>query len=1004
MKIIFLLRITTITLILSLLVGFSEIELFNFLNNADHVVSDISFRNTSDRQMFSDSTVVTQSYILELPLLFIPNYGQLNQQVTYYAQTGGYSLWFTSDGMTIDQGDNPIRLEFVNANSNPDIRATKPRLGMVNYLIGNAPEKWRTNIPTYGAVTYHNLWPGISLTYDGGVEVNRQLPLLKSTFTLAPHADLTQIRLNYPTADSLTIDEFGNLIIRSGEIEIHEKSPIAWQETPNGQTTVPVTYQVLDDGKTYTFALPEGYDPAYPLVIDPATLIYSTYLGGEGGENALAIDIDNEGNIYMTGFTNSVDFPEVKSLLTHQDGSHSVFVTKVAADGQTLIYSVYFGGSENEVARGIVVDEVGQAIVTGVTKSKNFPGVSSLQGFGGGERDAFIAKLSATGDRFIYSTYLGGSNDDYGNDIALDHAGNIYVTGYTTSIDFLSDKKLLYPGNIITNSTSTSISDSNVYVVKLTEEGKMVYGTHFGGSQDDESWSVSTDSDNNVYLTGSTKSTDFPTANPLQSKHAGGAHDAFVVKLAKDGNTLVYSTYLGGSEDDYGTEIVADSGGNAYLTGYTLSLDFPIANALQPKNGGALDAFVAKIEKDDQTLAYSTYLGGENDEIASSLVIDEGGYAYIVGRTESDDFPTANSFQSTRNNLMDIFLTKLNPTGNEIKYSTYLGGSAVDASWDIALNSEGHAYLTGQTWSDDFPTKKPYQSESSNIGTREAFIAVVADSPNSGPFPKDQPLPSWLIVLLIVVFGVVVGIFVLWYRRQSTSSTDDKAMPEKNKISNGNISPSSESLVPTIQPNEETQVPQDETPPEKDSSSVTRILVLAANPKDTTRLRLDEEIREIKEGLKRAKNRHQFQMEPRLAARPRDIQRAMLEVKPNLVHFSGHGTGKKGLVFEDETGKKKLVSTKALVELFKLFSGDLECVILNGCYTKHQAEAIVEHIDYVVGTSKTIKDRAAIEFAIGFYDALGNGEPIEFSFQFARSAILLSGAPGDLTPIILKKA
>jgi CHAT domain len=182
-----------------------------------------------------------------------------------------------------------------------------------------------------------------------------------------------------------------------------------------------------------------------------------------------------------------------------------------------------------------------------------------------------------------------------------------------------------------------------------------------------------------------------------------------------------------------------------------------------------------------------------------------------------------------------------------------------------------------------------------------------------------------------------------------------------------------------------------------------KILILSANPKGTTPLRLDEEVREIYAGLKQAKNRDQFVLEQRWAVQPRDIQRAMLDINPSIIHFCGHGTGDEGLVFEDETGSAKLVNGEALAGLFELFALQIECVVLNGCYSEVQANAISQHINYVIGMGKAIGDRAAIEFAVGFYDALGAGQSVEFAYKFGCAAIRLAGIPEQLTPILKKK-
>ncbi|MEH2083396.1 MAG: CHAT domain-containing protein [Nostoc sp.] len=209
----------------------------------------------------------------------------------------------------------------------------------------------------------------------------------------------------------------------------------------------------------------------------------------------------------------------------------------------------------------------------------------------------------------------------------------------------------------------------------------------------------------------------------------------------------------------------------------------------------------------------------------------------------------------------------------------------------------------------------------------------------------------------------------------------------------------------SIHYNKEIQGAQTQNSPAASQASTAKtILFLAANPKDTYRLRLDEEMREIEAGLQRAKRRDQFVLQQRWAVRTRDIQRALLDFKPQIVHFSGHGGGEEGLLLEDETGTSKLVNTEALAGLFELFSECLECVVLNACYSKVQTEAIVRHIPYVIGMSQAIGDKAAIEFAVGFYDALGAGESIEFAYKLGCNNIHMAGIPEHLTPVLKNKS
>lgn len=272
----------------------------------------------------------------QLPLSFIPNQGQVDERVGYYVQSSGQSLWFTADGVTMALPEATLRLEFLNANPSAWLKGGDKLPGVVNYFIGNDPAKWRTNIPTYGRITYHDLWPGVDLTYEG------RPGALKSTFTIAPGADPAQIRLAYPDADSLGVDRRGNLIISAAGGEVRETTPLAWQEIGGQRVPVAATYQV--EGQSYGFALSEGYNPAYPLVIDPE-LVYSTFLGESSSEVGETIAVDEAGNAYVTGWTNSSGFPTTPGAFdTGYSGNRDAFVAKLNAEGTGLTYATFLGG------------------------------------------------------------------------------------------------------------------------------------------------------------------------------------------------------------------------------------------------------------------------------------------------------------------------------------------------------------------------------------------------------------------------------------------------------------------------------------------------------------------------------------------------------------------------------------------------------------------------------------------------------------------------------------
>jgi hypothetical protein len=377
--------------------------------------------------------------------------------------------------------------------------------------------------------------------------------------------------------------------------------------------------------------------------------------------------------------------------------------TKSLTIDPILTFSTYLGGTGVEFANAIVVDATGNSYVVGQTDSTNFPLATPLQTTNGGGQDTFVTKLNASGTALVYSTYLGGSGDDPGWDIAVDGTGSAYVTGRTSSANFPVTLNALQ---------SNFAGATDAFVTKLTPNGDaLVYSTYLGGSNSEIGPRVDVDIQGNTYITGQTLSTDFPTAAALQGS-SGGLWDAFVTKLDPTGNAFVYSTYLGGAGSDIGIRVVADSAGDAFVAGLTSSGDFPTANALQSSFGGGTDdGFVAKLNPTGDTLLYSTYLGGSDGEAAAGLAVDAEGNAYLTGRTASTNFPRVNPIQPAYGGgPNDAFVSKINATGNALIYSTYLGGNQYDFGSDLAVDSSGNAFVTGYTVSTNFPTVSPVQA------------------------------------------------------------------------------------------------------------------------------------------------------------------------------------------------------------------------------------------------------------------------------------------------------
>jgi hypothetical protein len=684
--------------------------------------------------------------LARLPLTFEANVGQADPTVRYLAHGSGYNLALTDQGATLDLSNgnqtDVLMLQLVGGNAAPSLSGLNPQAGVANYLIGSDSSQWHTNVPLFGKVEYQQVYPGVDMVFYGNSQQQLEYDL-----DLAPGADPSQVRLRFAGQQGLDVDGRGDLIVHLSGGDVVQQTPVVYQEDLSGSHTLVTGRYVLNDDGTVGVAL-DGYDAARPVVIDPV-LSYSTYLGGNGSDSGYGVAVDGNGNAYITGLTGSTNFPTANSVQAALGDVIDAFVTKLNTAGTALVYSTYLGGSGANVDIGyaIAVDSSGSAYVTGFTNSPNFPTAHAYQpnsggGTGANSGDAFVSKLNPAGNALVYSTYLGGSGEDYGQAIAVDGSGNAYVTGYTRSSDFPTAATI---GTI-------NSSNKNIFVVKFNATGSALdYSILIGGSTGFSTPSgIAIDSAGSAYITGNTAASNFPvSANAVQPTF-GGVDDAFVAKLDPAGDGLLDSTYLGGSSDDYGLGIALDAFDNVYITGSTSSTDFPTAHAVQGVYGGGTsgfrngDAFVTKLSPSLNSLVYSTYLGGSGADSGQGIAVDLSGNAYIIGTTASANFPTAAPLQATYGGNGDAFVAKLNPSGAILLHSTYLGGSSGDQGGAIAVDELGGAYVTGYTTSTDFPTANAFQPTyggGTAIGTvGDAFVTkLTLDPPTSGPLILTAP-------------------------------------------------------------------------------------------------------------------------------------------------------------------------------------------------------------------------------------------------------------------------
>ncbi len=694
----------------------------------------------------------------ELPLSFEPNLGQTEPQVKFLSRGNRYKLFLTANEAVLlleKFGANPeirdpklgvrqpddltphssilarnfspaseqeqpwdqavLAMRLVGANRKSAVTGLAEFPGTSNYFVGNDPTNWHTHIPNYGKVRYENIYPGIDLVYYGNQSH------LEYDFVVAPGMDPDRIGLAFEARSQPQhklrrprLDENGDLVINVKGREIRFRKPFVYQPTsePGGKTPVEARY-VLRANHQIGFELGQ-YDRSKLLVIDPV-LLYSTYLGGSGYDQGFGVAVDGSGNILVAGTTASTNFPTANPFQSQNAGQQDVFITKFNPSGTTLIYSTYLGGKNNEFCEGLALDSSGDAYVTGYTNSPNFPQKNPIQGKKG-VQNIFLSKFDPTGN-LLASTYSGGSGDDEAFGIAVDSSG-VYVVGNTTSTN--------YPTKNAFQPLIASADDA--FLTKFTTDGaSVVYSTYLGGAGGgSQAYAVAVDSSLSPYVTGQTNSHSFPLMNPFQSQN-GAQGDVFVTKFTPTGNALVYSTYLGGTSTQSAGGIAVDASGNAYVSGGTGSVDFPLQNPLQAKIAGMYDVFVTKFNSSGSALLYSTYIGGSNNEFGGAITLDSLGNAYVSGYVLSTNFPTTpNAFQPASGGNWDGFVLALNSTGTGLIYSSYLGGSGLDVADAMTIDSSGNIYVTGAAASTNFPiTNNAFQSTNAG-GSDDAYLNVVS--------------------------------------------------------------------------------------------------------------------------------------------------------------------------------------------------------------------------------------------------------------------------------------
>ncbi len=848
----------------------------------------------------------------QLPLSFEANRGQFDPQVQFASRGAGYKAFFTQTEAVFVlrkpgaapaqanaplQGTNPqraaqamqqraqqaaeraaskavLRMSLTGANPAPGMTGVDELPGKLNYFRGNQEQKWITNVPTFRRVSYSAVYPGIDLVYYG--KGNQ----LEYDLVVAPGADPSRIAFAFDGAERVEVDAAsGALVITAaGGAQLRQEKPLIYQEVDGMRRAVSGGFKVNGNGAAFSVG---DYDRSRPLVIDPAIINYSTFLAGEGDEQVHGIAADSDGNAYAVGWTESELFPVKNAYQAGQNnGAPQAFITKFSADGSQLVWSTYLGGSgqftqggpdaiaaasgatepipitSGEGAYAVTIDGDRNVYLTGFSFSYDFPVRNAMQPYqsDGGccfNSDSFITKLNAAGDQLVFSTYFGGAQgNDSGRGIALDKNNNIYVVGYTNSFAFPTTNPIQREIDGRIGHFNTNEENWDGYLAKIDASGQFrIYSTYIGGPSQDIATAVAVDGTGAAYVTGWTDSTQpeptpdpsatatpdpsatptptpsaspaihFPiTANGFQQNPGGGGftRDAFVTKVDPAGTQYIYSTYLGGNGSDVAWGIALGPDSSAYVTGYTNSGQVPAGidpipgenefptteNAFQPNNAGGYDAFLTRLNPNGNNLIYSTYIGGEFDEgdgasniclqcsdqiDGGAVAVDVLGNAYITGWTESTfvatpapsatatatatatvgdrpnapngapsptpvNFPIKDAFQpdpgsspgSSSPQSRDAFVSMFNTNqsgDDSLVYSSFLGGSRRDEGQAITVDPGGNPFVAGWTQTDsdregatgpdlgnffnDFPTTVgAFQEESS--GGQDGWVVALA--------------------------------------------------------------------------------------------------------------------------------------------------------------------------------------------------------------------------------------------------------------------------------------
>ncbi len=687
--------------------------------------------------VFSHSTAqesISQYNFRSIPRFFSKNVSQLNSDIKYYSSVGPVKVFFQKKSISfmvqkqqvkkdfekntvlVKTSHNIIRrreqyhyikLNFLNSNSNPEVTGEEKIKGKSTCVSGNDSTKWVRDIQNFSKIKYKELYDNIDAVYYGNDKE------LKYDIILKPGADIKNLVLCYETNESGTLEknDNGDLLLQISDNILGEKKPYCYQKINGVKQEVECSYKILDKNKmTFTYEV-SGYNPEFPVIIDPE-LVFSTYIGGLSIDRVNSLTTDNKGNIYTAVFTESPDFPQTADYSSDNNTIKSDFaVCKFDPTGKNLIYSIMIRGSKTDDCQNISVDNVGRVYITGTTTSDDFPLKNAIYKRNNGNGDAFVCIIDSKGENLLFSTFLGGEKSDVAECIEFDSLGYIYITGQTGS------KKFPVSSNAVSRKYNGGDADGFFSIVDYKNK-RLIYSSYLGGRDSDSIHGFYVESPDVLYFAGTTASDDYPTTpNAFGKEYKGGLWnnqrgfwDVYVTKLNIKTNEFIYSTYLGGREWEECFGLSVDEDGHAFVAGKTQSPDFPVTpNAYDRTfNGGEFDIYVTKLSTDGGHLVYSTYIGGSGKEECNGIDIDKNGNAVIIGATCSINYPNTNdAFQKNyKGGEYDGIISILNSSGSRLLYSTFFGGSGTDQLYNVELDENSNLLISGLTLSDNFPVSE----------------------------------------------------------------------------------------------------------------------------------------------------------------------------------------------------------------------------------------------------------------------------------------------------------